>query len=82
VGIRYQHDDIYGTRAIINVYEPKVKNHTKDLSATSIEIYNGLGREEAIGVGYLVSPSLSGDSFARFHVSWVIMIFILKLVAL
>ncbi|XP_051191460.1 protein neprosin-like [Lolium perenne] len=70
VGIKYQHDDIYGTRAIINVYEPKVKNHTKDLSATSIKIYNGSGREEAIVVGYSVSPSLSGDSFARFHVSW------------
>jgi hypothetical protein len=82
VGIKYRDNDIYGTRAIINVYEPKVKNDSKDLSATSIEIYNGSGPEEAIVAGYSVSPSLSGDSFARFHISWVIMIILLKLVEL
>ncbi|XP_051196063.1 protein neprosin-like [Lolium perenne] len=70
VGIKYRDNDIYGTWAIINVYEPKVKNDSKDLSATSIEIYNGSGPEEAIVAGYSVSPSLSGDSFARFHISW------------
>jgi hypothetical protein len=82
VGIKYRDNDIYGTWAIINVYEPKVKNDSKDLSATSIEIYNGSGPEEAIVAGYSVSPCLSGDSFARFHISWVIMIILLKLVEL
>uniref|UniRef100_A0ACD5ZAU0 Uncharacterized protein n=1 Tax=Avena sativa TaxID=4498 RepID=A0ACD5ZAU0_AVESA len=70
VGIQYRHDDIYGTRAIINVYEPKVNNGSKDLSASAIEIYNGPGLAEAIVAGYSVSPKLSGDTFARFHVAW------------
>uniref|UniRef100_A0ACD5ZA72 Uncharacterized protein n=1 Tax=Avena sativa TaxID=4498 RepID=A0ACD5ZA72_AVESA len=70
VGIQYRHDDIYGTRAIINVYEPKVKNGSKDLTASVIKIYNGSGLVEAIVAGYLVSPELSGDNFARFHVAW------------
>uniref|UniRef100_A0ACD6AQX4 Uncharacterized protein n=1 Tax=Avena sativa TaxID=4498 RepID=A0ACD6AQX4_AVESA len=70
VGIEYKHDEIYGTRAIINVYEPKVKNDSKDFSATVIEIYNGPGLSEAIVAGYSVSPKLSGDTFARFHVAW------------
>ncbi|KAM0849268.1 hypothetical protein ACQ4PT_053834 [Festuca glaucescens] len=70
VGIQYGHDDIYGTRAIINVYEPKVKNGSKDYTTTSIDIYSKPGLAEAIGVGYSVSPRLSGDSFARFHVAW------------
>ncbi|KAM0924427.1 hypothetical protein ACQ4PT_004851 [Festuca glaucescens] len=70
VGIDYGRDDIYGTRAIINVYEPKVKNNSEDHSTTSINIYSKPGLAEAIGAGYSVSPRLSGDSFARFHVSW------------
>ncbi|CAM0943472.1 unnamed protein product [Alopecurus aequalis] len=70
VGIKYLHDDIYGTGAIFNVYEPKVKNNSMDFSASGIEIYNGPDLAEAIFAGYAVSPSLSGDSFARFHVAW------------
>ncbi|CAM0943471.1 unnamed protein product [Alopecurus aequalis] len=70
VGIQYRHDDIYGSRAIINVYEPKVKNDSKDFSASAIEISNGPNQAEGIVAGYSVSPRLSGDSFARFHVAW------------
>ncbi|XP_047080359.1 uncharacterized protein LOC124691126 [Lolium rigidum] len=71
-GIEYRDDDIYGTQAIINVYEPKVKKDSKDLSAAGLNINNGPqgGQADTIGAGYSVSPSLSGDGFARFHVAW------------
>ena len=65
---------LYGTQARIIVYEPKLKANSKDCSASWIQI-NGrqnMGRAEGIGVGSWVYPSYSGDSFARFHVYWVI----------
>uniref|UniRef100_A0ACD5YPM8 Uncharacterized protein n=1 Tax=Avena sativa TaxID=4498 RepID=A0ACD5YPM8_AVESA len=70
-GIQYL-DELYGTRARINVYEPKVKTNSKDTSASRIQINGGegVGRRDALGVGSWVSPSYSGDSFARFHVYW------------
>uniref|UniRef100_A0A0E0HNS7 Neprosin PEP catalytic domain-containing protein n=1 Tax=Oryza nivara TaxID=4536 RepID=A0A0E0HNS7_ORYNI len=64
-GIKY-FDDIYGTQAAINIYEPMVKHHW-DLSGSWIQIENG---PDVIGAGSWVSPSFSGDSFARFHISW------------
>ncbi|KAM3224063.1 hypothetical protein ACQJBY_057451 [Aegilops geniculata] len=66
-------DVLYGTRAKITIYEPKVKNNSKDLSASWIQI-NGrqrVGLADAIGVGSWVYPSYSGDSLPRFHVAWV-----------
>nr|XP_040249854.1 uncharacterized protein LOC109778881 isoform X2 [Aegilops tauschii subsp. strangulata] len=69
-GIKY-YGDVYGARAIINVYEPKVKKSSKDLSATSIQIDNfGPFGLDSIAAGYSVAPNLAGDSSARFHVSW------------
>jgi hypothetical protein len=71
-GIRY-YNDLYGVRAVINVYEPKVKKNSNDLSQTGIEINNGpKGLVDSIVACYSVSPSSYGDSFARFHVVWVI----------
>ncbi|XBI22799.1 hypothetical protein VPH35_063774 [Triticum aestivum] len=68
-GIRYS-DDLYGVRATINVYETKVKKDSKDISQ-SILIDNGpKGHEEGVGACYSVAPSITGDSFARFHVVW------------
>uniref|UniRef100_A0A0E0L171 Neprosin PEP catalytic domain-containing protein n=1 Tax=Oryza punctata TaxID=4537 RepID=A0A0E0L171_ORYPU len=64
-GIKYW-DDIYGTQAAINIYEPMVKHHW-DLSGSWIQIENG---PNVIGAGSWVSPSFSGDNFARFHISW------------
>uniref|UniRef100_A0ACD5Z9Z3 Uncharacterized protein n=1 Tax=Avena sativa TaxID=4498 RepID=A0ACD5Z9Z3_AVESA len=71
-GIEYRDDYMYGTRAIINVYEPKVKKDSKDLSASGLNINSGPegGQADTIGAGYSVSPSLSGDGYARFHVAW------------
>ncbi|CAM0943474.1 unnamed protein product [Alopecurus aequalis] len=72
VGIRYLNDDIYGTRAILNVYEPKVNKDSEDLSASWIQINNGadVDHKDTIGAGFAVYPKSSGDSFARFHVGW------------
>ncbi|KAF0910410.1 hypothetical protein E2562_002875, partial [Oryza meyeriana var. granulata] len=67
-GVKYW-DDIYGTQAMINIYEPMVK-HQWDLSGSWVQIENGPGRGDAIGAGSWVSPSFSGDNFARFHISW------------
>ncbi|CAM0943475.1 unnamed protein product [Alopecurus aequalis] len=71
-GVEYRDDDIYGTRAEINVYEPKVKIDSKDLSASGLNInsVSEAGHVDTIGAGYSISPSLSGDGFARFHVAW------------
>ncbi|KAI4982677.1 hypothetical protein ZWY2020_023169 [Hordeum vulgare] len=70
-GIKY-FDELYGTRARINVYEPKVKTGSKDLSASSIQIggRSEVTNADSIGVGSWVYPSYSGDNFARFHVYW------------
>ena len=67
-------DVLYGTRAKINIYEPKVKNNSKDLSASWIQINKIIkaGVADGIGAGSWVYPSYSGDSLARFHVAWVI----------
>uniref|UniRef100_A0A0E0NM43 Neprosin PEP catalytic domain-containing protein n=1 Tax=Oryza rufipogon TaxID=4529 RepID=A0A0E0NM43_ORYRU len=71
-GIEYW-DEVYGIRGSIYVYDPKVKKDSQDLTASWIQISNlpkaavGVG----IGVGSCVSPSLSGDNFARFHIFWV-----------
>lgn len=66
-------DELYGTRARINVYEPKVKTNSKDMTASIIQINGGpgVGRRDGLGAGSWVSPSYSGDNFARFHVYWV-----------
>uniref|UniRef100_A0A0E0K6A8 Neprosin PEP catalytic domain-containing protein n=1 Tax=Oryza punctata TaxID=4537 RepID=A0A0E0K6A8_ORYPU len=70
-GIRYW-DEIYGTWASINVYEPN-----QDLSASWIQIENrpkvgdGVGDGAVIGAGSFVSPSFSGDGSARFRIGWI-----------
>ncbi|XP_040248910.1 protein neprosin-like isoform X2 [Aegilops tauschii subsp. strangulata] len=66
-------DVLYGTRAKINIYEPKVKNTSKDLSASWIQIkgIQRVGLADGIGAGSWVYPSYSGDNLARFHVAWV-----------
>jgi hypothetical protein len=67
-------DVLYGTQARIIIYEPKLMKNCKDRTASWVQI-NGrqkVGRADGIGVGSFVSPSYSGDSFARFHVYWVI----------
>lgn len=71
-GIKYW-DEIYGSQASINVYEPKVKQDSNDLSASWIQIGSvpKVGKGVGIGAGSCVYPSFSGDSFARFHISWV-----------
>ncbi|XP_044968807.1 uncharacterized protein LOC123428691 [Hordeum vulgare subsp. vulgare] len=70
VGIKYS-DDLYGVRATINVYEPKVKKDSKDLSQSGVLIYNGpRDQKEGAGACYSIAPSFNGDSFARFHVTW------------
>uniref|UniRef100_A0ACD5ZAU6 Uncharacterized protein n=1 Tax=Avena sativa TaxID=4498 RepID=A0ACD5ZAU6_AVESA len=69
-GMRY-YDVVYGARAIINVYEPRVNKDSKDLSATWLQINNGGGEHtDRIGAGVEVNPSFSGDTFVRFHISW------------
>ncbi|XP_052141499.1 uncharacterized protein LOC127761268 [Oryza glaberrima] len=70
-GIKYW-DEIYGSQASINVYEPKVKQDSNDLSASWIQIGSvpKVGKGVGIGAGSCVYPSFSGDSFARFHISW------------
>ncbi|KAM0930029.1 hypothetical protein ACQ4PT_001209 [Festuca glaucescens] len=69
-GIKY-YADLYGVRATINVYEPKVKKGSNDASQTAIQIDNGpRGHVDSICVGYAVSPSVNGDNFARFHAGW------------
>ncbi|CAM0943473.1 unnamed protein product [Alopecurus aequalis] len=70
-GIKYQ-DVLYGTQARILVYEPKLKINSKDRSTSWMQISGRQegGRLEGIGAGSWVSPSYSGDSFARFHVYW------------
>ena len=51
-----------------------VKNNSKDLSASWIQINKIIkaGVADGIGAGSWVYPSYSGDNFARFHVAWVI----------
>jgi hypothetical protein len=80
-GIRYYWDDVYGTRATISVHEPKVKKNNKDDSASWIQINNRgkIGLADGIGAGSVVSRSSSGDSFARFHVGWVISYILLNI---
>uniref|UniRef100_A0A0E0K655 Neprosin PEP catalytic domain-containing protein n=1 Tax=Oryza punctata TaxID=4537 RepID=A0A0E0K655_ORYPU len=70
-GIKYW-DEVYGTQASINVYDPKVKKDSEDLSASWIQIDKvpKVGNGVGIGAGSWVCPSLSGDSFPRFHISW------------
>uniref|UniRef100_A0A453KBG8 Neprosin PEP catalytic domain-containing protein n=1 Tax=Aegilops tauschii subsp. strangulata TaxID=200361 RepID=A0A453KBG8_AEGTS len=71
-GIEY-FDVIYGTQAKINVYNPMVKNNSKDLSASWIQIskVQKVGVADGIGAGSWVYPSYSGNNFARFHVAWL-----------
>ncbi|KQJ92458.1 hypothetical protein BRADI_4g43811v3 [Brachypodium distachyon] len=65
-------DDIYGSRVSINVYEPKVKEKTEDLSASWVLMLNkeNASRMESVGVGSVVWPAFSGDNFARLHINW------------
>ncbi|KQJ92463.1 hypothetical protein BRADI_4g43816v3 [Brachypodium distachyon] len=65
-------DDMYGSRVSINVYEPKVKENTEDLSASWVLMLNkqDASHLESIGAGSIVWPSYSGDNFARFHIAW------------
>ncbi|XBI49412.1 hypothetical protein VPH35_112979 [Triticum aestivum] len=59
-GITYK-GDVYGTRVVLNVWEPKVNR----------EMQNGGGeRADRMGVGLRVYPTLSGDTSVRFHVAW------------
>ena len=64
---------LYETRAKINIYNPMVKNNSKDLSASWVQIskVQKVGVADGIGAGSCVYPSYSGDNFARFHVAWV-----------
>ncbi|KAM0861506.1 hypothetical protein ACQ4PT_045851 [Festuca glaucescens] len=69
-GIVYR-DDVYGATVTINVWEPKVNKDSKDFSATWVQINNGAGEHtDRIGAGLIVNPSLSGDTFVRFHIAW------------
>ncbi|XP_044972068.1 uncharacterized protein LOC123439415 [Hordeum vulgare subsp. vulgare] len=69
-GIKYS-DDLFGVRATINVYEPKVKKDSKDISQSGMQIDNGpMGHIESVVACYSVAPSYTGDGFARFHVAW------------
>ncbi|PNT65518.1 uncharacterized protein LOC112272471 [Brachypodium distachyon] len=63
-------DEIFGSRVSINVYEPKVKEQTKDFSASWVIMLNKENAIESIGAGSMVWPSFSGDNFARFHITW------------
>ncbi|KAM0922923.1 hypothetical protein ACQ4PT_005864 [Festuca glaucescens] len=65
-------DDIYGTSVSINVYEPKVKEKTEDISTSFAVLLNGQNHShlEGIGAGSIVWPSFRGDRYARFHISW------------
>jgi hypothetical protein len=59
-------------RATVNVYEPKVKKDSEDLSQTGIQINNRpKGQIDGIVVCYSVAPGHGGDRFSRFHVVWV-----------
>uniref|UniRef100_A0ACD5YK80 Uncharacterized protein n=1 Tax=Avena sativa TaxID=4498 RepID=A0ACD5YK80_AVESA len=66
-------DDVYGTSVSINVYEPTVKEKTKDISTSFAVLLNAQNKShlEAIGAGSIVWPSFRGDTFARFHISWM-----------
>ncbi|CAM0943478.1 unnamed protein product [Alopecurus aequalis] len=69
-GIKYN-GEVYGARAAIAVYEPKVSKDSKDFSASWVQISNGGGEHtDKIGVGLEVNPSLSGDTHVRFHIGW------------
>uniref|UniRef100_A0A8R7PZE4 Neprosin activation peptide domain-containing protein n=1 Tax=Triticum urartu TaxID=4572 RepID=A0A8R7PZE4_TRIUA len=68
-GIRYS-DDLYGVRATITVYEPKVKKDSKDISQSGILIDIGPKVQKGVGTCYSVAPNSTGDSLARFHVVW------------
>jgi hypothetical protein len=49
-----------------------VYKDSADLSQTGIQIDNGPKDQiDSIVVCYSVAPSFAGDTFARFHVSWV-----------
>jgi hypothetical protein len=70
-GLRYI-GDLFGARALINVWEPKVNKGSQDSSSLWINIENGGGQHtDRMGAGLRVSPTLSGDAFVRFHVAWV-----------
>ncbi|KQJ92459.1 hypothetical protein BRADI_4g43812v3, partial [Brachypodium distachyon] len=62
----------HGSHVSINVYEPKVKENTEDLSASWVLMLNkqDASHLESIGAGSIVWPSYSGDNFARFHITW------------
>uniref|UniRef100_A0ACD5XGZ5 Uncharacterized protein n=1 Tax=Avena sativa TaxID=4498 RepID=A0ACD5XGZ5_AVESA len=69
-GIKY-FDNLYGVRATINVYEPKVNKDSKDLRQTGIQIDNGPKDQiDSIVFCYSVAPGLGGDRFDRFHIVW------------
>ncbi|VAI62180.1 uncharacterized protein [Triticum aestivum] len=69
-GLRYI-GDLFGARALINVWEPKVNKGSQDSSALWINIENGRGQHtDRMGAGLRVSPTLSRDAFVRFHVAW------------
>ncbi|XP_040248902.1 protein neprosin-like isoform X2 [Aegilops tauschii subsp. strangulata] len=69
-GLRYI-GDLFGARALINVWEPKVNKGSQDYSSLWIDIENGGGQHtDRMGAGLRVSPTLSGDAFSRFHVAW------------
>lgn len=64
--------DLFGARALLNVWEPKVNKGSQDSSALWISIENGGGQHtDRVGAGLRVSPTLSGDTFVRFHIAWV-----------
>ncbi|KAE8806418.1 hypothetical protein D1007_17223 [Hordeum vulgare] len=69
-GLKYT-GDAYGTRAILNVWEPKVNKRSQDYSALWLQMENGGALQtDRIGAGLRVSPSLSGDTFVRLHIAW------------
>ncbi|EMS53147.1 hypothetical protein TRIUR3_00939 [Triticum urartu] len=68
-GLTYM-GDLYGARASLNVWEPKVKG-SQDSSAIWISIENRRGqRPDRLSAGLRVAPALSGDAFVRLHVAW------------
>ncbi|VAI52392.1 unnamed protein product [Triticum turgidum subsp. durum] len=69
-GLIYQ-GDVYGVRGVFNVWEPKVNKYSKDSSAMCVEMKSGGEQHtDRIGAGVRVFPTLSGDTFVRFHISW------------
>ena len=75
-GLIYQ-GDVYGVRGVLNVWEPKVNKYSKDSSAMCVEMKSGGEQHtDRIGAGVRVFPTLSGDTFVRFHISWVMLNFI------